>query len=431
MSQTLDPDVPAPQAKPYPAKRWPLLTALAISLGGCAYAPGFYTDQSDTQSAAPQRTTLVSLPRSQPASTTPTAAPASATTYTAATSPAASAAKADAPPPGAITAITPALIQQQAAGRDDQIPADVKALFSQPQPYVIGAGDVLNIVVWDHPELAITPAGSITATQGGDATTQSVVGNGYNVSPKGLIQFPYIGAVKLAGLTEYEARDLITQKLARTIKDPQVTVRIQSYRSGRVYLDGEVRTPGLQALNDIPMTLPEAIGRAGGFTQGADRASIALSRQGKTLRINLAQLTAQGINPNEILLQHGDMVRVLGREEAKVFVLGEVLRPSTQTLRNGRLTLNEALSDSGGINPVSGNPRQIYVIRAQQPTQPQIFHLDAQSPVAYALAEGFELQPRDVVYVDPVPLVRWNRVISLILPSAQAVNTTRDATAAK
>ena len=97
-------------------------------------------------------------------------------------------------------------------------------------------------------------------------------------------------------------------------------------------------------------------------------------------------------------------------------MLGEVLRPSTQTLPGNRLTLNEALSDSGGVNPVSADPRQIYVIRAQQPTQPQIFHLDAKSPVAYALAEGFELQARDVVYVDPVPLVRWNRVISLIVP---------------
>jgi polysaccharide export outer membrane protein len=240
-----------------------------------------------------------------------------------------------------------------------------------------------------------------------------------------------VGTVKLAGLNEYEARELITERLAKYIKNPQVTVRIQSYRSGRVYLDGEIRTPGLQALNEIPMTLPEAIGRAGGFTAAADRASIALSRNGQTTLINLAQLTERGINPSRILLAHGDMVRVLGREEAKVFVLGEVLRPSSQSLRNGRLTLNEALSDSGGVNPISADPRQIFVVRTQDPAQAEIFHLDARSPVAYALAEGFELKARDVIYVDPVPLVRWNRVISLILPSAQAVNVTRDATAAR
>ena len=45
--------------------------------------------------------------------------------------------------------------------------------------------------------------------------------------------------------------------------------------------------------------------------------------------------------------------------------------------------------------------------------------------MGYALAEGFELNPRDIVFVDPVPLVRWNRVISLVLPSAQALSTTK------
>ncbi|MEO0002309.1 MAG: hypothetical protein RLZZ22_1, partial [Pseudomonadota bacterium] len=311
--------------------------------------------------------------------------------------------------------------------RRDEVPTEVMALFATPKTYTIGAGDVLNIVVWDHPELTITPAGGL----GTDAGSLSGIGNGYNVSPQGLIQFPSVGTVKLAGLNEYEARELITERLAKYIKNPQVTVRIQSYRSGRVYLDGEIRTPGLQALNEIPMTLPEAIGRAGGFTAAADRASIALSRNGQTTLINLAQLTERGINPSRILLAHGDMVRVLGREEAKVFVLGEVLRPSSQSLRNGRLTLNEALSDSGGVNPISADPRQIFVVRTQDPAQAEIFHLDARSPVAYALAEGFELKARDVIYVDPVPLVRWNRVISLILPSAQAVNVTRDATAAR
>ncbi len=370
-------------------------------------APGMYVGSQST-SAAPKRTTLVGMLNRpvEPVSVTSTA---------------------DAPPPGAITPITTALIQQQRATRNNEVPAEVQALFAAPKTYTIGAGDVLNIVVWEHPELAITAAGGL----GTDAGSLSGVGNGYNVSPQGLIQFPYVGAVKLAGLNEYEARELITERLSKYIKNPQVTVRIQSYRSGRVYLDGEIRSPGLQALNEIPMTLPEAIGRAGGFTATADRAAIALSRNGQTTLINLAQLTERGINPSRILLAHGDMVRVLGREEAKVFVLGEVLRPNSQTLRNGRLTLNEALSDSGGVNPVSADPRQIFVVRTQNPDRPEIFHLDAKSPVAYALAEGFELKARDVVYVDPVPLVRWNRVISLILPSAQAVNVTRDATAAK
>ncbi|MGB4584762.1 MAG: polysaccharide biosynthesis/export family protein [Rhodoferax sp.] len=290
---------------------------------------------------------------------------------------------------------------------------------------IIGPGDVLNIVVWDHPELAITPAGTVTTS---NDTSQSQVGNGYNVSPQGLVQFPYAGTLKVAGLTEFETRDLLAKRLSKFIKDPQVTVRIQAYRSGRIYIDGEVRTPGLQALNDIPMTLPEALGRAGGFTATADRSAIAITRNGSTTTVNLAQLTERGVNPTGILLGNGDLVRVLAREEAKVFVLGDVLLPATQTLRNGRLTLNEALGESGGVSPVSGDPRQIFVIRAANQAQPEIYHLDAHSPTAYALAEGFELQARDVVYVDPAPLVRWNRVISLILPSAIAVNTSRDAT---
>ena len=189
----------------------------------------------------------------------------------------------------------------------------------------------------------------------------------------------------------------------------------------------EVRTPGLQALNDIPMTLPEAIGRAGGVTALADRSAIAVTRGNTTAVVNLPQLTARGINPTSILLRNGDLVRVLGREEAKVFVMGEVLRPSSQTLRNGRLTLNEALGDAGGVSQVSADPRQIFVVRAANTETPEIYHLDARSPTAFALAEGFELKARDVVYVDPVPLVRWNRVISLILPSAAAVTTTRNA----
>jgi polysaccharide export outer membrane protein len=369
---------------------------VAALLNGCAYAPGMYVGNTNTSKA---NVGIGAWFGSQPDTT------------------------ADAPPVGRVITITNTLIRNQRTTQPTDLGTDVKKLFDLAKPYTIGPNDVLNIVVWDHPELSVPAAGGL----GTDAGSLSSIGNGFNVSPQGLIQFPYAGTLKLAGLTEYEARDLLTARLTKYIKDPQVTLRIQAYRSGRIYIDGEVRLPGLQSLNDVPMTLPEAIARSGGMTALADRSAIAITRDGSTTVVNLPQLLQRNINPNNIMLRNGDLVQVLGREEAKVFVMGEVTRPNTLTLRNGRLTLNEALGEAGGVSQISGDPRQIFVVRAANTEQPEIYHLDASSPTAFALAEGFELKARDVIYVDPVPLVRWNRVISLILPSAAAVTTTRSA----
>jgi len=338
----------------------------------------------------------------------------------------------DAPPPGVLRPITPELIQDiQRDLRQANTLAALQPLLGQAGAYTLGAGDVVHINVWGHPELVLPPAGT---TSGTEASSQSGVTNGFNISPDGLIQFPLVGTVKIAGLTENQARLALGEALKRYIVNPQITLRVQSYRAGRVYMDGEVRAPGLQAINDVPMTLPEALSRAGGLTATADRSQVFVTRDGVTTPINLLSLAQRGINPAQILLKNKDLVRVAHRDDAKVYVMGEVVRQAALPLRNGRLSLNEALGESGGINPTSGDPRQIFVIRsrASQPADsaagqlPEIFHLDARSPMGYALAEGFELQARDVVYVDPVPLVRWNRVISLILPSAQAVNVTRD-----
>jgi polysaccharide biosynthesis/export protein len=104
-----------------------------------------------------------------------------------------------------------------------------------------------------------------------------------------------------------------------------------------------------------------------------------------------------------------------------VFVIGEVVKPTTLTLHNGRLSLNEALGEAGGVNPQTADARQVYVIRNAADEHPLIYHLDAQSPVMLALAEGFELKAKDVVYVDATSMVRYNRVISLILPTAQTI----------
>ena len=376
--------------------RWAVMALAVVSLGGCALSPGLSIGRGIQKTS---QSVNVSASTSQDGR------------------------QGDETPPGALLTITSDLIIRQRALQKAELGTDVEALFGVGKAYGIGPSDVIDIVVWNHPELML-------------ATT------GYNVSPEGLIQFPLLGTFEIAGLTESQARDELTRRLAKFIRNPQITLRVQTYRAGRVYIDGEVGTPGQQVINDIAMTLPEAISRAGGLTPTADRAMVAITRKGVTTVVNMPQLTLLGVNPSNIMLAAGDLVRVGNREETKVYVLGEVTRPVALPLRNGRLTLNEALGESLGVNAISGDPRQIYVVRSRSgdsavvaegrrevsPTTPEIYHLDASTPIAYALAEGFELKSRDVVFVDPVPLVRWNRVISLILPSAQAVTVTRAVT---
>jgi polysaccharide export outer membrane protein len=371
---------------------WPLIVAAAL-LHGCAVvtAPGFdFTD--------PKLRTSITLGQYVPAD-------------------------ADNPPQGVITPITPALVRAQAQLQPAAVPAEVTRLFAEPKPYTIGPSDIISVVVYDHPELQ--PLGGAVISQGSDPT--GITGApGFIVDHNGFIFYPYARRVRVAGLTEAEAAELITSSIRHVIKEPQVTVRIASFRSRRVYVDGEVRLPGTQIVTDVPMTLTEAINRAGGITSAGDRSFVTVTRNNLTTPVDLMRLQELGVNPNRILMENGDLVTVRHREERKVFVMGEIVRPSALTMRNGRLSLNEALGEAGGPNLGTANTSQIYVIRNVGPQDsPAIFHLNAASPVALALAETFPLRPRDVVYIDPVPLVQWNRIISLVLPSAQAATVGR------
>lgn len=361
-----------------PLSRAFFLAALTVVLSGCAFAPGMSFDDRDARVA--------------PAIGAPAVTP-------------------------VIKTITLQLIQQERQLAKTGNHADLSEIMTPPQPYKIGSGDHLAITVWDHPEL-LMPVSTVSGTL---ATLSGTTPAGYTVSPEGKIQFPYAGDFKVEGLTELQARDLLVQRLSNFIKKPEVTLRVLSFRSKRVYVDGEVKLPGIVQIDDIPLSLPEALNRAGGITQLGDQSRITITREGKTYRVDLTRLTVDGIDPSRIMLSNGDMLRVSPRDESKVFVLGEVTKPITLNMHNGRLSLNEALGEAGGVNPETADANQVYVIRNANDAQPIIYHLDAHSPVMFALAENFELKAKDVVYVDAASMVRFNRVISLILPTAQTL----------
>ncbi len=297
-------------------------------------------------------------------------------------------------------------------------------IVASPEAYTIGRGDVLQITVWDHPELALAQGASPQA-----AARTADAPPGFVVDQDGTLQFPFAGRFPVAGSTVEQVQAQLARRLDKTFNDPQVTVRIASFRAKQVYIEGEVHAPGSQALNDIPMTIYDAIGRAGGFSSTADQSRIVLVRDGIERRVDLVEMAEQGRNPSKIVLRDGDLVRVLSRDDSGVFVMGEVNKPVTALpMRDGRLTLSDAIAQAGSLNANTADAAQLYVVRGMQGEQPQVFHLDAHSPVAMVLANQFQLKPKDIVYVDGNALVRFSRVLSLLLPAINAGLTTAIAT---
>jgi polysaccharide export outer membrane protein len=169
------------------------------------------------------------------------------------------------------------------------------------------------------------------------------------------------------------------------------------------------------------MTLYDAISRAGGLAATADQSRIALVRNGVKHEIDLTAMAEHGLSPSRIVLQNGDLLRVPARDDFGVFVMGEVNKPVTALpMRSGKLTLSDALSQAGSLSSTSADAAQLYVIRGNESAAPHVFHLDASSPVAMVLANQFDLQPKDIVYVDGNGLVRFSRVLSLLLPAINA-----------
>lgn len=289
------------------------------------------------------------------------------------------------------------------------------ALLNEPETYdyLVGPGDVLNITVWGHPELTI-PAGSM----------RSAAEAGNWVHADGTIFYPYVGRLDVAGQNVATIRDQITAKLRRYIEDPQVDVTVAAFRSQRIYVTGAVNAPGPLPVTNVPMRLLDALSATGDLSPDADWQRVTLTRDGQEYPLALQALYVDGDTRQNILLKQGDVVHVARSDDNKVFVLGEVRQPRKVMMDRNGLSLAGVLADAGGINELSANARGIFVLRAgNEGDKPQIdvYQLNARSATALVLADHFEMQPRDIVYVTAAPIARWNRVISNLLPTINAL----------
>ena len=278
--------------------------------------------------------------------------------------------------------------------------------------YKIGRQDILRINVWGNPDLSnVGPGGNVAGNY------NNLPVNGRVVDEKGEIYFPLVGSIQAADLSIKDFRAQLEKKLKKYLKDPPVEVEVASYRSQKVFVAGEVKTPSMLMITDQPMRITDAIALAGGFTPNADNYSVVLTRKEDSILIDLDPLYYKGDTKLNLSLKDGDFLTIPDNQSRKVFVLGEVGNSVTMNnaksyiMRRGRVSLAEVLMDAGGINPNSANASEVYVMRLVNGNNAKIFKLDAKDPIAMVKAERFPIFPKDLVFVAPTDFTQFGRVI--------------------
>jgi polysaccharide export outer membrane protein len=208
--------------------------------------------------------------------------------------------------------------------------------------YRIGAQDVVTIAVFGEPDLS----GKFTVEQDGTFT------------------FPLIGRVTAGGITLRQFEQELKKQLADGfLKNPQVNVAIETYRSQRILVMGEVRSPGEYQLSG-DTTLLAALARAGSTTPAAGRDALivranrhpsANSEAGdaEIIRVDLTDLQAGNVALN-VSLQDGDTVNV--PKALSVFVSGQVKTSGAYAVQPGTTVL-QILSLAGGLTERGADSR--------------------------------------------------------------------------
>jgi polysaccharide export outer membrane protein len=216
--------------------------------------------------------------------------------------------------------------------------------------YRVGPQDVLTITSYDQADLS----------------------GKFTVEVDGTFTYPLIGRVKAGGLTLRGLEESLKTRLKDEgfFRNPQVTVTVETYKSQKIYVIGEVRTPGAVPLSG-DMSLVEAIARAGSTLPSASGEAIIVraspgasgptlpSLAANTERVDLRALQ-DGTSRQNIVLRDGDTISVPKAES--VYVLGQVKSPNAYALQQRNTTVLQALSLAGGITD-RGSMNRIKIVR--------------------------------------------------------------------
>jgi len=247
--------------------------------------------------------------------------------------------------------------------------------------------------------------------------TDDIDGN-YLIDPFGMIDLPYVGKINVKDLTSTEVQNILLNILKKFYKNPDLQIDIVAFNSSKVYVTGTVRNQLVIDMSDKPIRVLDAIIRANVNTTGNDNLSSTsgiIRRDGRVYEIDLINAIKGTDNKENFYLKKDDVI-FIDRNPNSILVFGEVTRPGSYFPYAG-YSLTQLVSDSG-INQLTADAKNIFVLRESfdEELQIDVFKMNIKNPINLIAGRKFKLNKRDIVYIPASDLVKWNRVISLLLP---------------
>ncbi len=284
----------------------------------------------------------------------------------------------------------------------------VKRVGRPEEPEVrLMPGDVLKVTISDDSGIDKTVFAPLA--QGGTTFEQ------VRLDTRGRISLPYLGTVSIRGTTLVDAANIIRRGLRGHASEPQVYLELVSDSSNSALVAGAVKNPGRFSAMQGPLTILDAINRAGGPILEPYLINV-IMRTGKSVQVYNYQDLLSGENiavpPNsEIILE---------RSRRRFVAMGAVSKPGLHDFPSATPSLLEVLGSVEGLNEHTANPSGVFIFRLAENVdgnspKAQVFRLDMRQPVSMFLAKNFLVQPDDTIYVTNAPVYEMQKIISPIV----------------
>ena len=294
--------------------------------------------------------------------------------------------------------------------------------------YVVGAGDVLDVSIWEAPPAVLIGAAAGT----GLTSAQQITLPEQIVNVDGFINVPFADAVRVAGKTPQQIEVEIAGRLANKANQPQVLVRVIRNATQNVTVVGEVATSRRMPITAMGERLLDAVAAAGGVRQPVGKITIQLSRGGQVLSMPLDSVIR---DPKQnVRLQPGDVVTALFQNQSFT-ALGATVKNAEIEFEAKGISLAQALGRMAGVRDNQADARGLFIFRFEEAEAalavaeaasggvmtvtpegrvPLLYRVNLKDPGAFLVAQNFMMKDKDVVYVANAPAAELQKFLNIL-----------------